>query len=290
MIPQAAMEAAFRDACAEELAAPKPGNVHVHAAGHGMTIDHFLLSAEVAAPFLCRAGAPLGQRVLDAVRATRAAVGLNTNLGIILLGAPLVMAGGRSGADLQADLHDVLDEADVTDSQALFRAIEYAAPGGLGDAPEHDVRRPATVAPRVAMVAAAQRDSIARQWATDFADVFGCGMKAYAAALDRWPDRDWAPLGVYLWFLSAMPDSHVWRKCGAAEAERTRLEAMAMRARLAASTEPAAELPALLEWDGVLKARGVNPGTSADLTVATILAWRLRQLRGSENRINPIDC
>ncbi len=279
MIPQAAIEAAFRDACADELAAPKPGNVHVHAAGHGMTVDDFLRSAEAAAPLLCRAGAPLGQRVLDAVRATRAAVGQNTNLGIILLAAPLVMAAARTGAALQSDLHDVLEEADVTDTAVIFRAIKCAAPGGLGEAPEHDVRGAARVTPRVVMAAAVQRDSIARQWATDFFDVFGGGMTAYAVARDRWADREWAPLGAYLWFLASMPDSHIRRKHGAAEAERTRQEARTMRDCLAASAEPSAELPALLEWDRALKARGVNPGTSADLTVATVLAWRLRRLR-----------
>jgi triphosphoribosyl-dephospho-CoA synthase len=31
----------------------------------------------------------------------------------------------------------------------------------------------------------------------------------------------------------------------------------------------------LLTWDGELKSRGINPGTSADLTVATVFASSL---------------
>jgi triphosphoribosyl-dephospho-CoA synthase len=32
----------------------------------------------------------------------------------------------------------------------------------------------------------------------------------------------------------------------------------------------------LLGWDATLKRRGINPGTSADLTVATLFAYRLQ--------------
>src|SRR5437868_852878 len=138
MMRQAAVEEAFRSACAEELAAPKPGNVGLHAAGHRMTADDFLHSAAAAAPHVCAAGAPLGQRILGAVTATRAAVGQNTNLGIVLLCAPLAMAAETAPADLRAALATVLDSSDLADADVVFRAIALAAPGGLGDAPRHD--------------------------------------------------------------------------------------------------------------------------------------------------------
>jgi triphosphoribosyl-dephospho-CoA synthase len=37
-------------------------------------------------------------------------------------------------------------------------------------------------------------------------------------------------------------------------------------------------VPDLLRWDAALKQRGINPGTSADLTVATLFAHRLRSI------------
>jgi len=276
MMREAVIRAAFVAACAEELAAPKPGNVHVHADGHGMTVADFIRSAEAAAPELCRRGASLGQRILGAVVATRAAVGQNTNLGIVLLAAPLVIAGERPGQDLQAALRRVLNEADLADTEAVFDAIRHAAPAGLGHAPRHDVRGPADVTLTAAMADAADRDSVARQWTTGFADVFGPGMQAYVDARARWPDPAWAPLGAYLWFLAAFPDSHILRKHGPAAAERARQYAVMVRQRLLAESDPSAALPELLEWDRALKASGVNPGTSADLTVATVLAYRLQ--------------
>jgi triphosphoribosyl-dephospho-CoA synthase len=278
MIPRAAIENAFRSACAEELAAPKPGNVGIHAAGHRMTIDDFLRSADVAAPNLSDPAASLGQRILGAVSATRAAVGQNTNLGIILLCAPLAKAAQEADGDLRAALVRVLEQSGLADAEAVFRAITLASPGGLGEAPRHDVRAPATVPLGVAMAEAADQDRIARQWVSGFADVFGPGMVAYTEGLARWPDPQWAALAVYLRFLAAFPDSHILRKHGVEEAERTRREAVPIEQRLRAVTEPSTMLAELLAWDAVLKQRGVNPGTSADLVVATIFADHLVHL------------
>lgn len=275
------VEVAFIEACAAELAALKPGNVHRHAAGHGMTVDDFLRSAAAAAPPLCRAGARLGERVLGAIAATRAAVGQNTNLGIVLLCAPLAQAAEAGGPDLRAGVRAVIAGSGLDDADEVFRAIALASPGGLGTASRHDVRAPATVPLPDAMAEAAGHDSIARQWTTGFADVFDAGLPAFDAALARWGDEAWAATDAYLRFLARLPDSHVARKHGMLAADAVRREAEAVLARLDASASPEALAPDLLAWDADLKRRGLNPGTSADLTVATIFA---RRLRGSLRR------
>ncbi|MBN9509332.1 MAG: triphosphoribosyl-dephospho-CoA synthase [Alphaproteobacteria bacterium] len=265
---EAAIAAAFRAACAGELAALKPGNVHVHAEGHGMTVNDFLRSADAAAAPLCRTGAPLGTRVLQAVAATRAAVGQNTNLGILLLAAPLAMAA-EQGTTVQA----ILDQTNLADADAVFRAIVLAAPGGLGEAAEHDVRRPASVPLGRAMAEAAGRDSIARQYVTGFADVFAA-RDAYAAACRCWPPP-WPASVVYLRFLAAGPDSHLLRRHHPAAAASVQAVARMFADRMAGCDAPAVLTPALRAWDAVLKRQGRNPGTSADLTVAAIFAASL---------------
>ncbi len=93
--------AAFKWACLAELDAPKPGNVHVFAGGHRMTADEFVRSADAAAGPLSAPGARVGARILGAVEATFAAVGANTNLGIILLCAPLAAAADTAASDLR---------------------------------------------------------------------------------------------------------------------------------------------------------------------------------------------
>lgn len=266
---------AFTAACRDELQALKPGNVHVFADGHRMTADDFLRSAEAAAGPLTEPGAKVGRRILGAVEATKAVVATNTNLGIILLCAPLAAAAEGQPADLRIALARILADLDVEDAELAFRAITSASPGGLGAAERHDVRAPATVSLRAAMAEAAERDRIARQYVTDFADIFVTGADVLAAM--RPLGRDWATTEVFLAFLSAFPDSHIVRKHGAVKAEDVRRLAQGFRARMAAA-HPAQCTDKLLDWDRQLKRANINPGTSADLTVATLFVAHLHDV------------
>ena len=100
-----AISRGFLDACLGELDALKPGNVHRLAAGHNMTVEDFVASAEAAALSIGEKRLAVGERIRRAVEATRATVGQNTNLGIVLLAAPLANAALlRGGDDLQSRL------------------------------------------------------------------------------------------------------------------------------------------------------------------------------------------
>jgi triphosphoribosyl-dephospho-CoA synthase len=267
-----AIAAAFLAACHAELQALKPGNVHIHAAGHGMTIADFEASAEAAAPYIAARGERVGTRILGAVRATRAAVGQNTNLGIILLAAPLAMAAECAGATgLRRAVETVLAGLDREDAAHCFEAIALANPGGLGDAPEQDVRGPALVPLLDAMRLAADRDRIAYQYASGYADIFDVGLPAARNAANA---ADPAA-AVYWRFLTAVPDSHIARKYGAQRASSVLRLAQGVDAALQAAPDAAARHALLLDFDARLKAEGLNPGTSADLTVATLFAYDL---------------
>jgi triphosphoribosyl-dephospho-CoA synthase len=280
----ASIAAAFAAACHDELDALKPGNVHRFADGHRMTVSDFVRSAEAAAEPLTRRGQGVGARINGAVEATFIAVGANTNLGIILLCAPLAAAAERGATDLRTALAAVLGALDREDAELAFRAIVRASPAGLGRSERHDVFASATVTLKQAMAAAAERDRIARQYATDFDDVFRLGEPALTSALHRMPHPRWATLAVYLTYLSSFPDTHIVRKHGIAAAEETRCAASDLRARLDRCGSPEPLLPDLRAWDAALKASGVNPGTSADLTVATLFAHRLRNILRQASR------
>ena len=259
----------------------KPGNVSVDSAGHGMTAAQFIASADAAASALFIHGAPVGARILDAVSRTRDVAGCNTNLGIVLLVAPLAAA-----LDLLADspvdgvawctaTERVLTTLDLDDARAAYRAIALARPGGLGDAPEQSVHELPTVDLRTAMSLAADRDSIARQYANGFQDVFETGLDTARRAQRSGQSQPatLVTLDMFLAFLSGWPDSHIVRKHGLQVAQsvtreaRGRYEAMH---RALARGALADELLTLGAWDAELKAQGLNPGTSADLTVATL--------------------
>ena len=271
---------AFTWACLAELDAPKPGNIHVFADGHNMTTHDFVRSAQAAAFAIAMEGAGVGARVLDAVEATWSAVGANTNLGIILLCAPLAAAveGCRSYAGLRDATGEVLRNLDIADAELAFRAIVRASPAGLGHSARHDVFAPPTVTLVQAMAEAAERDRVARQYATDFADIFDLGLPLLERRLRRQDELRWATLAVYLGYLAAFDDSHIVRKFDAKAAGELRADAAALFAELKSAAHPSELLPRLLAWDSSLKGAGLNPGTSADLTVATLFAYRLRTI------------
>jgi triphosphoribosyl-dephospho-CoA synthase len=274
--------AAYIEACLAELDAPKPGNVHRFAPGHRMSLADFARSAEASAAPIAARGARVGARVRAAVAATLSAVGQNTNLGIILLCAPLAAAAEIADRALRPALASVLDALDRADAADVFSGIAAANPGGLGRAARHDVNAPATVTLREAMAEAADRDRIARQYVTGYEDIFSLGLPALATAQGRQRDPRWSTLAVYLTFLAAMPDTHILRKFDAASAEAVRREAAGWRDALAAARDPGGMTEGLLSWDAALKSRGINPGTSADLTVATLFASSLSSMRGDK--------
>ena len=276
--------AAFLCACRLDVAVRKPGNVSVVSPGHGMDAALFVASAQAAVGPLFEPGARVGRRIEAAVEASWAASGCNTNLGIVLLCAPIAAAVERfplatSTVELRQAIESVLAGLDIDDARAAFRAIARARPGGLGEVPEEDVHAAPNVDLRRAMALAASRDSIARQYTNGFADLF-------ELALPLWP-RGFLPMDgegcsapdaatkarvqrIYLGLLSRLPDSHIVRKHGDAVAHTVMRSAQGWRvqsdAGLALDT-----MPAFAEWDAALKAARINPGTSADLCVATLL-------------------
>lgn len=280
--------AAFLDACRLDVETAKPGNVSMASPGHGMVAAQFVASADAAADALIAPGVPVGERILDAVSRTQQVAGCNTNLGIVLLVAPLAAAldclAETSGFDPAAPLspiawraatQQVLARLDVDDARAAYRAIALANPGGLGDAPEQSVHEVPSVDLRAAMTLAADRDSIARQYANGFADLFATGLGAVREAPAHAPSL--AALNAYLAFLAGWPDSHIVRKHGLALAQSVTLAALEHHTRLrhAFAQHRQPQTTHLDAWDTQLKSRAVNPGTSADLTVATLFVAAL---------------
>ncbi len=271
------LAAVFRSACLSELEAIKPGNVHIFSDGHGMVVQDFVKSAEAASGVIAQPGLMPGQRICLAVDATWRAVGCNTNLGIILLCAPLLHAA-QQGGSLSARLKETLKALTLADAEHAFRAIRTASPAGLGESENHDV----WAAPRVtlleAMREAALRDRIAWQYSNDFVDVFDFGARRYRDALLQWGRPAWALSSVYLGFLARFTDSHVVRKYGEEAAGQVRAAAQIHDRALLAHDNPKQYQRVLLNFDAELKSRGINPGTSADLTVASLLVVELENM------------
>jgi triphosphoribosyl-dephospho-CoA synthase len=283
---------AFTRACALDVLVRKPGNVSLASPGHGMDAALFLASAKAAAVALCTPGARVGPRIEAAVQATWAVAGCNTNLGILLLCAPVALAFDlRPQATtldaLRATISHVLGDLDRADAAAAYRAIAQANPGGLGTAADQDVHDEPSIDLRAAMALAADRDSIAMQYRDGYSLVFDVGLaalgSAFRPAAAALPDDSPGPATVaavqraYLALLSAVPDSHITRKHGSEVANTVMRQAQGWHARALAGAGLDAD-PDFQAWDAALKADGTNPGTTADLLVVSIMLASLAGL------------
>ena len=264
----------FKAACMAELEALKPGNVHIFADGHGMTIHDFINSAEAVSQVIAQPDLSLGQRILLSVQATHKTVGCNTNLGIILLCTPMIHAAlMANNHDFYTNLAYVLHHTTVDDAQQTFSAIALAKPAGLGDTAKHSVLEPADCNLRQAMQMAAHRDLIAAQYCNQFDAIFKVGLPLLKQS--NQVNQAWLTTQLYLTLMATFADSHIDRKYGAKIAADIQLQASQHLTIFNLSANPKLYQSKLLAWDNQLKQMHINPGTSADLTVATLFAYAL---------------
>jgi len=273
MITQEQLIDLYKEACICDVQAFKPGNVSVYNEGHDMTVDDFILSAEVSAVAIANTAYSLGEKVYYAVKATREAVGCNTNLGIILLCAPLCQAAYQQEEDqsLRESLAIVLNNTTIEDADWTFKAITLAAPGGLGESSEQDVSEHAAVTLVQAMEIASEKDRIAKQYTTIYKDIFEFAVLRYNDAFVKFDDRAWAASTVFTGLLSTIPDSHIERKYSDKYSGWVRKQIITVDDALLNTDDPEQLIPILHEVDRAFKDKSINPGTTADLTVATVL-------------------
>ena len=205
-----------------DVNALKPGNVGRHGAGHGMNCADFIKSAQVVTPILCNQRLGLGKRILSSVEATLSAVHCNTNLGMVLLIAPIIRVFEQlvSPGDFQDLIKPTLMSLEQQEAQDIFAAIRLANPGGLGKVEKYDVNSPLDIDIYSAMDAAKERDLIALQYANGYREVVNLGIKCLQNYHIRWNSVEWAVVACYLMYMASFPDSHIRRKYGTEIAEQ----------------------------------------------------------------------
>jgi triphosphoribosyl-dephospho-CoA synthase len=258
-------------ACLFEVTAPKAGNVRPGREFADLRCIDFWESAAAIKPILEQAPSQgVGQTVLKAIQATRAVVSSNTNLGIVLLLAPL--AAVPRDQSLRAGIGSILKASTVQDSRQVFDAIRLVKPGGLGRVSDQDVVSEPTLPLRQIMALAADRDLVARQFAHDFEDVFDYGVPALLDGFQRFGNHGDAIVFTQLTILSRFGDSLILRKRGPDEAAIARTMAQGVLDAGWPKAESGRE--AFEAFDAWLREFGNarNPGTSADLVTACLFA------------------
>lgn len=266
-------------ACLLEVSAPKPGNVSPGRHFSDARYEDFLASAAaIGGPCGSADARPVGATVRLAIEATMRWARSNTNLGIVLLFAPLaraaLLAGRESGgltlASVRTRLQRVLDETTVDDAREVYHAIRVVSPGGLGSVDAEDVANEPTMSLLEVMRLASRRDGVAREYATGFDLTFETGAPALRQARRDGLSWDDAIVETFLTLLAAAPDTHIARRAG--EAKASEVSGLARVALYEGSVRTTAGLAAIDELDRDLRDafNTQNPGTTADVTAATV--------------------
>jgi triphosphoribosyl-dephospho-CoA synthase len=260
-------------ACIWEVCAAKPGNVTREHDFSDASMTDFLLSAIAVGPaFANAASLSIGEIIRQSIADTHRLVRSNTNLGIVLLLAPLVKAccGASDLGGVRKNLRAILGGLNVTDARLAYSAIRQAKPGGIGKVPAADISDEPSITLLQAMLLAQERDSIAREYATGFAITFGIGLPAMKAALAGGAEFSGAIVQAYLTILSKVPDTLIARKTDVLTARQVSLRAgeVLNLGGIFSSKGQAA----LIEMDHALRDpnHALNPGTTADLSAAAI--------------------
>ena len=297
-VPGVSLQEFVHRACLLEATSRKPGNVHPGASFEHVAYEDFVVSAEAIAPVLARtAEVGVGKSILAAVKATRQVCEHNTNLGIILLLAPLTAV--PLNVSLPDGISAVLGQLTQEDAEFAFEAIRLAQPRGLGTVDSEDISTPSPAGTLTEVMSlAADRDSVARQYASDFETVVQHSVSLLTASGRFEEDWEQSIIHLHLKLIARDGDTDIARKCGSIDVHESRRRAKAvLRAGWPMTMEGRQRIR---EFDRWLRARGSqrNPGTTADLVTAGVFTV-LRdqhapmpslaeiQSRAEENRTTP---
>lgn len=283
---------AAQAACVLEVSAPKPGNVNRQYDFEDAHFEDFLLSAIAIRPALQAVDRDtIGSMIRRAIQDTHRLVKTNTNLGIVLLLAPLAKACYEAQKSDLAAIRDalagLLDDLSRQDAHQAYAAIRLANAGGLGTNVEADVAEEPEITLLQAMALAQERDAIAREYVTRFAITFEIGFPAIESAWKKSTNLPLAIVQAYLTILAQVPDTLIARKRNVEAAYSLSLQAAKILERGGVFSESGKQAVEAMDKQLRLHGHQLNPGTTADLTTASLFLFLFLR-SGSRDPIWPL--
>ena len=293
-----------------EVSANKPGNVNFVVGFEGTRVEHFLASAVAAAPSFEEAArrgiavaddrlrlsdVGMGKLMKDCVADINAwQKGGNTLLGTVILFIPIAVAAGMTSlknnafnlSSLRRNIKKAVESTTPQDAINLYDAIEIAKPSGLNGAPDLDVKAKDSkirlIKENVSLFEvfkiAASYDDVCFEWVNNFPITFDL---AYPFMMKELKTKrlKTAIVHTFLRVLSERPDTFISRKIGQVKAEEVSSEARKVLEMGGVETPEGKE--SVILFDQKLRNSGndYNPGTTADITAATLALLTLSGYR-----------
>lgn len=272
---------------------PKPGNVHRTQDFDDMIFEDFLISGVVIGDLMktaaergnrCREDDSLhkirlGEIIKEAVLETDKWIGNNTNLGIVLMLTPLSASAAMSHNlnELRNNVGRIMEATTSEDALNFYDAINIADAGGMGEQEELDVAdaeaKEKIIEENINMYKVLQMsskwDSLSYELTNRMPITFGIGFPTFRATKMEYGVINKATVQTFLTILSKKPDTLISRKYGDDMAKLVSADADSIL-QSGGILNPQGEL-LLREFDKQLLRNKLNPGTTADITAASIM-------------------
>ena len=269
---------------------PKPGNVHRTRNYDDMVFQDFVISGVVIGDTMEEvanqakeiddlSNAELGKYILQAVNETNRWIETNTNLGIMMMCIPIAASAAISNSfdEIQENVGHLMDATTVEDAVNLYDAINVADAGGMGDQEEFDVMsekakdelRANNQTMYDVLKISAGWDRLANELTSKMPVCFEIGYPTFSDFWKTCDDVDVinkASVLTFMTILSQVPDTLISRKYGNEIAEAVSRKAEG----ILKFKDDDSFVEKLLEFDDYLYENKYNPGTTADLTAASI--------------------
>lgn len=265
---------------------PKPGNVHRTRNFDDMVFEDFIISGVVIGETIREAttqaksindnyeSAELGRFILEAVKETDKWIANNTNLGIMMMCVPIACSAAISNSfdEIQSNVGILMDNTTVDDAVNLYDAINIADAGGMGDQEEFDVMsekakdelRANNQTMFDVLKISAGWDRLANELTSSMPVCFDIGFPTFNELKSESINK--ATVLTFLTILSQIPDTLISRKYGDEVAQSVSDKVK----ELLTFKDDDDFLDKLNEFDDYLYENKFNPGTTADLTAASI--------------------
>lgn len=270
------LKSAYLFSCKKDIELIKPGNVNLLSSHKDTKAQDYLDSAILSSKELFNQNYSLGKRILESVNVTRSQVNVNTNLGIILLCAPVIQSYiDFNNLDLREGIKKTLSTTSIKDTHDLCAAINISSPGGLGDSDMYDTASYPNASIKQIMDYSQEYDRISYQYSHNFSDIFDFIIPKLEFLNQRYESLDISLSLLFIEILAKIPDSHISRKFGDKIAKKTSNNASDLLKILDREYDPDYLAKALNNLDYEYKKKGINPGTTADLLVASLMIYKI---------------
>lgn len=297
-----------------EVSTHKPGNVNFVVGFEGTRVEHFLASAVAAAPSFEEAAkrglavengklkldkVGVGQLIRDCVADIDAwQKGGNTLIGTIMLFIPMAVAAGMTPfkdnkdydeldiQQLKKNIKLVTEATTAQDAIHVYESIGIAKPSGLNNAPDLDVREAKSkerllkenVTLFEVFKIAASYDDVCSEFVNNYPITFDM---AFPYLMEQLLSKGMttAIVNTFLKILAEHPDTFIARKVGIKNARKISRDAKKILKENGVATPKGKELTMLLDKKLRESGNNYNPGTTADITAATIALCTLSGYR-----------